>query len=162
MRNKLAQSAIEYLTTYGWALLIIAVVFAVLFEMGVFNANTYVTTSCIFPAGINCMSAVLYAVNSTISVNIGQSLSYPINITAIGCNNKGTTTDMIPPNNPPSNQITLEINANATFSAYCYQNGSIISINPGGVYKGYVIVNYTNLQSGFPHTTKAQLVAKAA
>ncbi len=38
--NRLAsQSAMEYLMTYGWAILIIAVVLAALFELGVFNAN---------------------------------------------------------------------------------------------------------------------------
>ncbi len=35
------QSAMEYLTTYGWAILIIAVAFIVLFELGIFNGNTY-------------------------------------------------------------------------------------------------------------------------
>ncbi|MGC8538128.1 MAG: hypothetical protein ACP5MZ_04090 [Candidatus Micrarchaeia archaeon] len=31
------QSAMEYLMTYGWAILIVAVVLAALFELGVFN-----------------------------------------------------------------------------------------------------------------------------
>ncbi len=34
-----SQSAMEYLMTYGWAILIIAVVLAALFELGVFNVN---------------------------------------------------------------------------------------------------------------------------
>ena len=34
-----AQSAMEYLMTYGWAILIIAVVLAVLFSLNVFNAG---------------------------------------------------------------------------------------------------------------------------
>lgn len=41
MRHIRAQSAMEYLMTYGWAILIIAVVLAVLFSLGIFNANTY-------------------------------------------------------------------------------------------------------------------------
>jgi len=36
-----AQSAMEYLMTYGWAILIIAVVLGALFELGVFNANNF-------------------------------------------------------------------------------------------------------------------------
>ena len=35
------QSAMEYLMTYGWAILIIAVVLAALFELGVFNPITF-------------------------------------------------------------------------------------------------------------------------
>ncbi len=40
MMNR-AQSAMEYLITYGWAILVIAVVFILLFSMGVFNPNTF-------------------------------------------------------------------------------------------------------------------------
>ena len=36
-----AQSAMEYLMTYGWAILIISVVLAALFQLGVFNANNF-------------------------------------------------------------------------------------------------------------------------
>jgi hypothetical protein len=36
-----AQSAMEYLMTYGWAILIIAVVLGALFELGVFNGMTF-------------------------------------------------------------------------------------------------------------------------
>ena len=36
-----AQSAMEYLITYGWAILIIAVVLGVLFQLGVFSGSTF-------------------------------------------------------------------------------------------------------------------------
>ena len=36
-----AQSAMEYLMTYGWAILIIAIVLAALFQLGVFSSNTF-------------------------------------------------------------------------------------------------------------------------
>jgi len=36
-----AQSAMEYLMTYGWAILIISVVLAALFQLGVFNPMTF-------------------------------------------------------------------------------------------------------------------------
>ena len=40
-RQRRAQSAMEYLMTYGWAILIIAVVLGALFQLGVFNANNF-------------------------------------------------------------------------------------------------------------------------
>jgi hypothetical protein len=36
-----AQSAMEYLMTYGWAILIVIIVAAALFALGVFNPSTY-------------------------------------------------------------------------------------------------------------------------
>ena len=41
MRTVKSQSAMEYLMTYGWAILIIAVILAAFFEMGVFNPYTF-------------------------------------------------------------------------------------------------------------------------
>ena len=40
-QRRKAQSAIEYLTTYGWAVLIIAVVLGLFFLIGVFNLNFF-------------------------------------------------------------------------------------------------------------------------
>ena len=40
-KHRRAQSAMEYLMTYGWAILIIAVVLGALFQLGVFNANNF-------------------------------------------------------------------------------------------------------------------------
>ncbi|ASI13920.1 LamG domain protein [Candidatus Mancarchaeum acidiphilum] len=36
-----SQSAMEYLMTYGWAILIIAIVLAALYSIGIFNPNTF-------------------------------------------------------------------------------------------------------------------------
>ncbi len=41
MRRSKQQSAMEYLMTYGWAILIIAVVLAVLFQLGVFSGGNF-------------------------------------------------------------------------------------------------------------------------
>jgi hypothetical protein len=43
-----SQSAMEYLTTYGWALLIIALALASLFYLGLFNQGGIVNNECIF------------------------------------------------------------------------------------------------------------------
>jgi hypothetical protein len=44
--NKKGQGALEYLMTYGWALLVIVVVGAALFALGVLNPSTYTQKSC--------------------------------------------------------------------------------------------------------------------
>jgi hypothetical protein len=50
MRNK-AQTAMEYLMTYGWAILIVIVVVAALFAMGVFKLGPGTKCSPCFPSG---------------------------------------------------------------------------------------------------------------
>jgi len=49
--DKKGQSALEYLMTYGWALVVIVVVVAVLYALGVFNIGGSIETCTGFPAG---------------------------------------------------------------------------------------------------------------
>jgi len=55
-----AQSAMEYLMTYGWAILIIAVVLGALFALGVFNQSGLSANACVAPAGFYCENAIFY------------------------------------------------------------------------------------------------------
>jgi len=69
--NQKGQSAMEYLMTYGWAILIIAIVLAALFALGVFSTGNVLGTSCIAESGFLCQSPILHA--GTFSVTAGQS-----------------------------------------------------------------------------------------
>ncbi len=61
----------EYLMTYGWAILIIAVVLAALFELGVFNGSNLAPQACIAQAGFVCRNPV-YTANG-IGITFGQT-----------------------------------------------------------------------------------------
>jgi len=65
-----AQSAMEYLMTYGWAILIIAIVLAALFSLGVFNSSSFLGTSCIAGSGFLCSNPVLSG--SALTLTLGQ------------------------------------------------------------------------------------------
>ena len=64
------QSAMEYIMTYGWAILIIAIVLVALFELGIFGGST-LPTSCVAQSGFICQNPVY--VGQNIIVTIGQS-----------------------------------------------------------------------------------------
>ena len=78
-----AQSAMEYLMTYGWAILIIAVVLGALFSLGVFGANT-ATTACIAGPGYLCTGLVLGPLGN-LSFTFGQSTGSTIYNIGMGC-----------------------------------------------------------------------------
>jgi len=71
MRTFKAQSAMEYLMTYGWAILIIAVVLGALFSLGVFSGASLLGTTCIASSGYLCTGLVLHG--GTLSFTFGQS-----------------------------------------------------------------------------------------
>ncbi|MCW6160479.1 MAG: hypothetical protein LVQ95_05350 [Candidatus Micrarchaeales archaeon] len=60
--NRKGQSAIEYLMTYGWAIIIIVIVLAVLYLFNVFNPSGYVGNTCSPNAKFLCQ---LPAINAT-------------------------------------------------------------------------------------------------
>ena len=43
--NKRSQSALEYMMTYGWAILIIVIVAVILYSMGIFNPSSSITST---------------------------------------------------------------------------------------------------------------------
>jgi hypothetical protein len=154
-----AQSAMEYLITYSWAIIIIAVTLGALYALGLFNPSAFVSDSCIFPADFSCLSGFLYS-NGTFTLNLEQSTTSSINITAVGCNNQETTTNMI--SYSGANEIYLPIGGNVTLSVSCYSNGTVFTSQPGTLYTGYVLVNYTSLQTGFQHVILGKLIEKAS
>ncbi len=71
MKGRKAQSAMEYLMTYGWAILIIAIVLAALFSLGVFSSSSLLGTTCISLSGYVCTNPVLH--NGIFTATLGQA-----------------------------------------------------------------------------------------
>jgi hypothetical protein len=72
MKNMKLQSAMEYLMTYGWAILIIAVVMVALFSLGILGGSPLGTT-CLPQSGFECTSPVFSHSTGQLSVTMGQN-----------------------------------------------------------------------------------------
>lgn len=69
------QSAMEYLMTYGWAILVIAIVLVALFSLGVFGGH--LSTACIAQSGFSCSGPIYVHGNNGVNggnviVTVGQ------------------------------------------------------------------------------------------
>ncbi len=153
------QSATEYLASYGWTVLIIALVLIGLFYIGVFS-NKQVTSNCIFPGGSLACTNIYIAGNGLLTADVQQGGTYPINVTAIGCNTNSaqavTTNDI----NPPGNTVYMIAHQIYQFTAQCYNDSTAYSGNPGDVYTGYFILQYLDTYTGLPTTAYAQIQVK--
>lgn len=78
------QAAMEFLMTYGWAILIMLIVIAVLFYLGLFSPQTNVPKACTLPAGLTCYDYFL-TTEGNIYLDIGQAMGRDINVTGFGC-----------------------------------------------------------------------------
>ena len=82
-KNKRSQSALEYMMTYGWAILIIVIVAVVLYSMGIFSPSSFLSFSGITglsgfqPASAACAS------NGQMIVKLSNSLGYQVSINSI-------------------------------------------------------------------------------
>ncbi|MEM3555201.1 MAG: hypothetical protein QXF56_00535 [Candidatus Micrarchaeia archaeon] len=73
----------EYLMTYGWAILIIMVVLAILFYLGILKPRT--PTYCIFPTGFSCVTHQLSAGSGKLYLLVGQATGRTIIVTGVNC-----------------------------------------------------------------------------
>ena len=144
-----AQSAMEYLMTYGWSIVIIAIAIGLLFYLGVFGGSSSIATgSCLATPGYVCTNPIL---NSTgnISILLGQATGHSIVINSIACTNSSVSspTNTLPLTIP----ITLPSGSKTALIFQCPSTGGAI----GTPYKGYLWITYNSaIQSG--------LVAKIA
>jgi hypothetical protein len=79
-KNMKAQAAMEYLMTYGWAILIVIIVAAALWALGIFNPNTWTQGGATGFAGFQVSD---WRVNSTGTIIVLKSLTANANITQI-------------------------------------------------------------------------------
>jgi len=95
MRSIKSQSAMEYLMTYGWAILLIAIVLAALFSLGVFSSSSLIGTACVASSGFLCQSPLLNN-DGIMSVTFGQTqFSSGITITGLNCSASTATPSML-------------------------------------------------------------------
>ena len=127
------QSAMEYLMTYGWALLIIVVVLAVLFYLGVFSIGAPIGSICNPYADYLCQNPVLSS-SGNLTVNFGE-IGSTMSITGTACS-KGSAS----PSFNSISTINLESGQTTPLSFQC----PIPSGRIGAPFSGTLWIQYTS------------------
>jgi len=73
---KKSQAALEFLTTYGWAFIIITISISALYYFGIFDFGKYVPQKCIFPSQFKCLDFSLRPTQVKIKLinNLGEDV----------------------------------------------------------------------------------------
>lgn len=147
-----AQSALEYLMTYGWAILIVIIVGAALYALGVFNPGTFTGhKSTGFSA--TQMEDFKFDDSGNMSLRIGNRYGRTINIT--GVHAEYTTTksgDATGVCTPPACITCIDLNLGP--NSECDETFSIESPGEpqGTAYNIKVSINFTDSKTGLAHT----------
>jgi hypothetical protein len=160
-KQKRGQAATEFLTSYGWAILVIMLVLAALVWLGIFNTSQAVPERCTFPAGFAC-SDVRITDTAISQITLENQMTKTVYVCAIMCTNDlqlGQGSMVVPPECASQGQSTVAIlqtgqKQTITFNPVSqataclnYFGGKLMSPNSpyktGDAYTGSIVVFYS-------------------
>lgn len=147
MRQKRAQAAMEFLMTYGWAILAAVIVIAVLASLGVFSPESSVPNACTIAAPFGCDKNQVTASDSTDTISLivrnggGQDVTIG-NFTIVGC---GTDTTGYTLNDQTTQQVDVTCPVGV--------------ITEGNKFTGEILINYAAVggAAGFTQTASGSV-----
>ncbi|MFA6036009.1 MAG: hypothetical protein WC759_03555 [Candidatus Micrarchaeia archaeon] len=86
-RRSRGQAALEFLSSYGWAILVIAIVLVALAWLGIFNVANKTPDRCTMQGGLECNSAVLRTGLQLTEFKVTNRLTQPIYVCGLKCTN---------------------------------------------------------------------------
>ncbi len=141
--NHKSQSALEYMMTYGWAILVIVIVAAVLYSLGIFSPASSLSSTVTGFSNLGSVTGECTA-NGILRISLGDSTGYPINITSITAKSSTGQISTFKPNSTVDPSPIIQSTSNYIFS--------VANICPaaGSRYSLAVTVNYTEPGQIFP------------
>ena len=140
---KRGQTALEFLMTYGWAILVVLVAVGALAYFGVLSPDKFLPNKCILPE-ITCLDFNIETKSVTLALtnNLGQTIT----INQVTVARKDSSCSNI-------QSRELKNNENMILTLTGCNNGNI-----GDKFDGSININYTK-ESGLVHTTSGRMTA---
>ena len=85
---KKSQAALEFLSTYAWAFVVIAITIGALYYSGIFDFTNFLPSKCIFPIQFKCLDFSLQP--TRVRVRLVNNLGEDIRINTISITNDAT------------------------------------------------------------------------
>lgn len=83
-----SQAALEFLTTYAWAFIVITITIGALYYFGILDFSKYLPQKCIFPSQLKCLDFSLLP--SEVRLKLVNNLGEDIQIQSISITNDAT------------------------------------------------------------------------
>jgi len=144
VHNKRGQAAMEFLMTYGWAILVVLAAIAALAYFGVLSPDRFLPEKCTLPSGMACLD--FRYTGTGFELVIQNSAGFDMSGITVGIDGAGCVA------NASSGSTTLTNGQKDTYTVTCSPTA--------GKFKGDINVLYTNQQTGMVHTKTGELIAK--
>ena len=139
------QAALEFLTTYGWAFLVILIMIGALAYFGVLNPSKLLPNRCQFSSEFQCLDYQISATSNTFNLKLKSNSGDPIQISAITLSSD-TATQFSCTTTPTLNVAIPSGNITNMLFSVC--NPSTVGWNAGDKGKVYVTLTYFSVASG--------------
>lgn len=150
-----SQAALEFLMTYGWAILVVLVAIGALAYFGVLSPDKFLPSKCTLPAGIACTDFKLDSktgTGGTVTVVLRNGLGFDVSnvvVSASGCTSTAANT-LNNGEQKPFAPTPCSLDADAS-----------IKLVSGSKYNGQVNVTYRNIDSSLDHKVQGNILGRA-
>jgi len=140
--SRKSQAALEFIMTYGWAILVVLVAIGALAYFGVLSPDKFLPSKCTMQSGIACVDHKVTP--TTVTVRITNSLGYDLSAITVKAGDCGTD----------STPATLANGESGTYDMTC-----AVALT-GSKYNEQVNVSYTVTETFITHNNVGQLTAR--
>jgi uncharacterized protein (UPF0333 family) len=141
IRNLKSQAAMEFLMTYGWAILVVLVAIGALAYFGVLSPDKFLPSKCVLPSGIACVDHRADATGITLVLQNGMGYDLTnVIVNVVGCGVLG-----------PSD-TTFDNGEQKTFNRTCTLTGS--------KFNGDIKIFYNVTDTGLTHNITGSVTTK--
>lgn len=126
------QTALEYLMTYGWALVVIVIVISALYALGILNPETYIKSNC---TGGDKILYIDHSVNDArvLAMKLSNGAGANITVTGIEFGADFAGANLASPLGVVAPQGSIDVNATSVTSGVGSYTGTVsISYNRAG------------------------------
>ena len=160
------QAAMEFLMTYGWAILVVIAAIAALAYFGVLDPARLLPERCQSTAGMDCVDkASILDASEVITVALRNNVGFDVTITGVTASACGVVTEAdavattVGACTPVDPFVDETVNNNEVFRA-CITCTS--GLTAGDKYDGVITVTYTNTETGLAHSVPVEVRGKVA
>ena len=91
IKSSKSQSALEFLTTYGWAFLVILIMIGTLAYFGILTPSKVLPNRCTIGAEFSCLDYKIDATGNTFRIRLKNNVGEPISISALTLGSESST-----------------------------------------------------------------------
>lgn len=159
-RKKSGQAAMEFLMTYGWAILVVLIAVGAMAYFGVFNVSSLMPQRCMVPAPFSCQGFLAKATGAaatddvTFQVTLMNGGVGAVTITEVLIDDVALRNQLGACTSGPLS-VVLNPGAQNSFSVTCDDKASL----NGQRLRTAIKLKYTDSATGYDHTAAGEIIA---